>query len=231
MVAAIGRAELARATSRIRCYHGRVSLTRRILESAKSGLSQLTSLVIVDDEPLANIEGAALEAEVAARKKARKDRPGQSRIAKMAGASAEARAERARQAAERTRKVKGERETREANARRAADEAFRRMKEQAARGGGSSSSSSASGSSGSSGSRTKPKSSNDAQVVEWYRTLNLSPGADLAEVKSSYRQLMRKYHPDMHAGNPQKQKAANELSMRVTTAYNGLQAHLAGESK
>jgi DnaJ-class molecular chaperone len=33
---------------------------------------------------------------------------------------------------------------------------------------------------------------------------------------------MRKYHPDMHAGNPQMQKAAHELSMRVTAAYNGL---------
>jgi DnaJ-domain-containing protein 1 len=208
-----------------------VSLTRRILESAKSGLSQLTSLVIVDDEPLANVEGAALEAEVAARKKARTGKPGQSRIAKMAGASAEARAERARQAADRSRKVKGERETREANARRAADEAFRRIKEQAARGGGSTSSSSSSAAGGSSGNRTKPKSSGGAQVAEWYKTLNLSPGADLAEVKSAYRQLMRKYHPDMHAGNPQKQKAANELSMRVTTAYNGLQTHLAGEGK
>jgi DnaJ-domain-containing protein 1 len=209
-----------------------VSLTRRILESAKSGLSQLTSLVIVDDEPLANVEGAALEAEVAARKKARTGKPGQSRIAKLAGASAEARAERARQAADRSRKVKGERETREANARRAADEAFRRMKEQAARGGGGGSSSSgSSASAGSSGHRTRPKSGGDAQVAEWYRTLNLSPGADLAEVKSAYRQLMRKYHPDMHAGNPQKQKAANELSMRVTTAYNGLQTHLAGEGK
>jgi DnaJ-domain-containing protein 1 len=213
-----------------------VSLTRRILESAKSGLSQLTSLVIVDDEPLANVEAAALEAELAARKKARgASKPGQSRIAKMAGASAEARAERARQAADRSRKVKGEREAREANARRAADEAFRRIKEQAARGGGSSSSGSSSGSSGSrtgaGGSARASKSSTDAQVNEWYKTLNLAPGADLAEVKSSYRQLMRKYHPDMHAGNPQKQKAANELSMRVTTAYNGLQAHLAGESK
>jgi hypothetical protein len=37
---------------------------------------------------------------------------------------------------------------------------------------------------------------------------------------------MRKYHPDMHAANPQKQKAANELSMRVTAAYNGLSTHL-----
>ena len=52
--------------------------------------------------------------------------------------------------------------------------------------------------------------------------LDLQPGAELAQIKSAYRQLMRKYHPDMHAGNPAKLKAATELSMRVTTAYNGL---------
>jgi DnaJ-domain-containing protein 1 len=204
-----------------------VSLTRRILESARSGLSQLTSLVIVDDEPLSHIEGAALEAEVAARKSARKVPPGQSRIGKLAGASATARAERARQAADRARKVRGERETREAAARRAADEAFRRIKDQAARGGGTSSGSRTSSGGGSSGPSKKPRSA-DAQIAEWYKTLNLAYGADLAEVKSAYRQLMRKYHPDMHAASPQKQKAANELSMRVTTAYNGLQAHLGG---
>ena len=63
-------------------------------------------------------------------------------------------------------------------------------------------------------------------MLEWYRVLDLSVGADMAQIKTSYRQLMRKYHPDMHAGNPSKQKAANELSMRVTTAYNGLCTHL-----
>ena len=56
--------------------------------------------------------------------------------------------------------------------------------------------------------------------------LDLAPGAEMSQIKSSYRQLMRKYHPDMHAGNPQKQKAATELSMRVTTAYNSLVDHL-----
>ena len=56
--------------------------------------------------------------------------------------------------------------------------------------------------------------------------LDLQAGADMAQIKTSYRQLMRKYHPDMHAGNPQKQKAATELSMRVTTAYNSLVEHL-----
>ncbi len=209
-----------------------MSLTRRILESARSGLSQLTSLVIADDEPLSNIEATTLEAELAARRKARAVPPGQSRIGKLAGASPEARADRARQAAERSRKVRGERETREAAARKASDEAFRRIKEQAARGGPAPGPGRSSSSGGSSSSSRPPRpGSTEAQVADWYKTLNLAVGADLAEIKASYRQLMRKYHPDMHAANPSKQKAANELSMRVTTAYNGLQAHLAGESK
>lgn len=209
-----------------------MSLTRRILETTRSGLSSLTSLVIADDEPLSNVEAAALEAELATRKKARTSEPGRSAIAKLAGAGA--RAQRAKLAAERTRRIHGAKAERAAAEKRAADDAFRRIKEQAARGGpgpsASSSSASSSGggaSSSSSGSARKPRSgSTEAQVADWYKTLNLAPGADLAEIKSSYRQLMRKYHPDMHAGNPAKQKAANELSMRVTAAYNNLQTHL-----
>ena len=103
------------------------------------------------------------------------------------------------------------------------------MKEQAAAGGGSwtaSSSSSTSSSSSSSSSRPPRPGSTEAKVAEWYRVLDLQPGAEMSQIKSSYRQLMRKYHPDMHAGNPQKQKAATELSMRVTTAYNSLVDHL-----
>ena len=85
-----------------------------------------------------------------------------------------------------------------------------------------------SSSSGSSNGASRPPraGSTEAKVAEWYRVLDLQPGADMAQIKTSYRQLMRKYHPDMHAGNPQKQKAATELSMRVTTAYNSLVDHL-----
>lgn len=206
-------------------YPAQVSLTRRILEGARSGLSSLTSLVIVDDEPLSSVEAAALEVELAARKKAHTGEPGRSAIAKLAGPGA--RADRARQAAERAQRINGARAAKAAAEQRVADEAFRRMKEQAARGGGGSSGGSSGGTSNSSGgARPRPRSGNEAQLAEWYKALNLQPGADLGEIKSAYRQLMRKYHPDMHAGNPGKQKAANELSMRVTAAYNGLQEHL-----
>lgn len=212
-----------------------MSITRRILESAQSGLSRLTSLVIVDDEPLSHVESAALGAELTARKAARgraQRSPLDNPLAKLATSDPAARAARERAARERAARVHRERDERAARQRAEADEAFRRMKEQAARGDAEwrSSGGGAPGASGASGSarpaRPARPGTTEAQVADWYKVLDLQPGADLPQIKSAYRQLMRKYHPDMHAGNPQKQKAATELSMRVTTAYNGLVAYL-----
>ena len=214
-----------------------MSITRRILESAQSGLSRLTSLVIVDDDPLTNVESAALQAELTARKAARERTPKQpldNPLAQQALGNAAARAARDKAARERAARVHRERDEHAARQKAAADEAFRRMKEQAARGGpmpgssysSSSGSSYSSSSSSSSSSRPPRPGSQAAQVAEWLRVLDLQEGADLSQIKSSYRQLMRKYHPDMHAGNPGRQKAATELSMRVTAAYNGLITHL-----
>ncbi len=208
-----------------------MSITRRILESAQSGFSRLTSLVIVDDDPLSHVESAALQAELAARKASRSGlrNPLDNPLAKLALANPAARAQRDRASRERAGRVHRERDERETRQRQAADDAFRRMKDQAARGGTwtSSAGPSSSSSTHSSGSARPPRpGSTEAHLAEWYRVLDLQPGADMAQIKSSYRQLMRKYHPDMHAGNPQKQKAATELSMRVTTAYNGLVAHI-----
>jgi DnaJ-domain-containing protein 1 len=215
-----------------------VGITKRILEGAQSGLSRLTSLVIVDDEPLSHVESAALQAELTVRKAARDKaprRPETNPLAKLATSEPTARAARAHAAQERAARVHRERDEREARQRAAADEAFRRMKDQAARapsGGAAPSGGSSGGSSGSSGhahgqagARPRPGSS-EAQILEWYRVLDLEVGADMAQIKTSYRQLMRKYHPDMHAASPQKQKAATELSMRVTQAYNALGLHL-----
>ena len=81
-----------------------MSITRRILDSAQSGLSKLTSLVIVDDDPLTNVEGSALQAELAARKAARAKRTapaGETPLAKQALATPAARAARDRAARER----------------------------------------------------------------------------------------------------------------------------------
>jgi len=210
-----------------------VSITRRILESAQSSLSKLTSLVIVDDEPLSYVESAALQAELTTRKAARERAPRsplENPLAKQAMATPSAKAARERAARARSTRIHRERDERTARQKAAADEAFRRMKEQAARGGGytpPSSGGTSSGGGASAGSARAPRpGSTEAQLAEWYKVLDLSPGAEMSQIKTNYRQLMRKYHPDMHAGNPSKQKAATELSMRVTAAYNGLIAHL-----
>ncbi len=206
-----------------------MSITRRILEGAQSGLSKLTSLVIVDDEPLSHVDGAALQVELTARKAARAKAnrpPLDNPAAKLAMANPGARAQRDKASRDRAARVHRERDERESRQKAAADDAFRRMKEQAARGGPMPGASSSSPSSSSSSARPPKPGSADAQLAEWYRVLDLSVGADMGQIKSAYRQAMRKYHPDMHAGNPQKQKAATELSMRVTAAYNGLVAHL-----
>ncbi|CAN5721579.1 hypothetical protein BH11MYX3_BH11MYX3_30840 [soil metagenome] len=211
-----------------------MSITKRILESAQSGISRLTSLVIVDDEPLSHVESAALQTELIARKAAREKAaraPGDTALGKLATSDPAARVQRDKAARERAARVHKDRDEREARQKAAADEQFRKMKEQAAAGGSSwtppYTSSSGSSSSNGGGSHRPPRAgSTEAKVAEWYRILDLQVGADMAQIKTSYRQLMRKYHPDMHASSPQKQKAATELSMRVTTAYNSLVDHL-----
>lgn len=215
-----------------------MGITRRILESAQSGFSKLTSLVIVDDEPLSHVEEKALQVELTARKAARekaKRAPLDNPIAKLATSDPAARAQRDRAARERAARIHKDRDDRAARQKQQADDAFRRMKEQAARGNWSTGPSPGSSSSGNSstGSARSPRSSSsgDAQAAEWLKVLDLQPGADMAQIKSAYRQMMRKYHPDMHAGSPQKQKAATELSVRVTTAYNSLVAHMEKDRK
>ncbi len=206
-----------------------MSLTRKILETARAGISQITSLVIVDDEPLSVVDAATLERELATRRAARErhgKKPGDDALARMAGAGEAARAQRAKLADEREGKARQAKRAQQAKAQAQADEAFRRMKQQSAAGGGPSSSSSTASGGGSSSARTPKPGSTQAQVADWYRVLDLPVGADMPAVKSAYRKMMRKYHPDLHTSDARKQKAATELSTRVTTAYNQLRIHL-----
>jgi DnaJ-domain-containing protein 1 len=68
----------------------------------------------------------------------------------------------------------------------------------------------------------------DKRLRELYAQLEVPYGAPFDDVKKSFRRLMRKYHPDLHAGNPSKQKTATQLTMSLTQAYNELEQHLTG---
>ena len=226
-----------------------MSITRRIIDSARSGINSVMERIAADDQPLTHVEPAELHRELEQRLAARQAgarAPQDNPRARMAGASAEARAQRAALAEKRAARVRAAREKRERAAQAAQDEFFRRARAEAARqpgpssgraGGPSGASSSSSSSSSSGGSRRtagghgprSPFGRQDHKIAEYYKVLDLPDGADFAQVKSAYRKLMRKYHPDRHVGNPKKLKAATELSMRVTQAYNALEEHLKGK--
>lgn len=78
------------------------------------------------------------------------------------------------------------------------------------------------------GVRGEPSSDPTADRRRWYKSLDLQPGADVKEVRRAYRKLLLKYHPDKFANDPEKQKAATEVTRKLTEAYNGLTRYLGG---
>jgi DnaJ-domain-containing protein 1 len=66
----------------------------------------------------------------------------------------------------------------------------------------------------------------DEAIRRAYAAREVPAGSDLEIVKRSYRRLMRKYHPDLNAGSSEKQRAATDLSQRLTEAYKTLERHL-----
>jgi DnaJ-domain-containing protein 1 len=90
-----------------------------------------------------------------------------------------------------------------------------------------SSSSSSSSTGGRAGGRPAPRrASDDAAVRQAYAALEVPPGSDFETVRKAYRTLMRKYHPDLHNDRPENQKAANELTQRLTDSYKLLEKKL-----
>lgn len=76
------------------------------------------------------------------------------------------------------------------------------------------------------GVRGDPPADPAADRRRWYRTLELEPGADLQQVRRAYRRLMKQYHPDRFANDPDKLKVATEVTRKLTEAYNGLMRYL-----
>src|SRR4030095_15033395 len=72
--------------------------------------------------------------------------------------------------------------------------------------------------------RTPPPrtAAGDNAIRKAYAALEVPAGSDFETVRKSYRRLMRKYHPDLHAGTPDKNRAATDLTQRLTQAYKTL---------
>lgn len=199
---------------------------------------RLLARLRVDDTELNGVDDAdlqtELEARVAARRKKTPPTAQKNPRSKIADSSAASTGVRAQMSQRRRAKVHAIRNKRVSARKRAEDEAFRRVKEQArSYRPSSSSSSSSSAGAGSTRASWRDRASaglgnlgRDEKIARHYKVLDLPYGADRDQVKTAYRKLMRKYHPDLHNQSPRKQKAATELTMKVTQAYNGLEQYL-----
>jgi len=78
----------------------------------------------------------------------------------------------------------------------------------------------------SSGTAPPRRPSPEDEVRRAYAALEVPVGSNFETVRKSYRALMRKYHPDRHAGSPEKQKTATELAQKLTEAYKLLEKRL-----
>lgn len=56
-----------------------------------------------------------------------------------------------------------------------------------------------------------------------FAELGLSPGASAEECKAAYKQLLKRHHPDRHAGHPENMKKATEKSVRLNTAFDRIE--------
>src|SRR5206468_12588591 len=74
--------------------------------------------------------------------------------------------------------------------------------------------------------RERVAGSRENKIAQYYAQLEVPYGASLQTVKQSYRRLMRKYHPDLHSGDPEKQKVATELAQALSHAYHELELAL-----
>ena len=60
------------------------------------------------------------------------------------------------------------------------------------------------------------ESPRDKQIAQYYANLELEPRASIEDVRTAYRRLMRKYHPDRHQGDAERHRAATELTSELT---------------
>lgn len=66
----------------------------------------------------------------------------------------------------------------------------------------------------------------DSELAKYYANLEVPYGSDLETVRRAWKQLLQKYHPDIHSGNPEKQEIANKLVQELNHAYKELEKRL-----
>jgi DnaJ-domain-containing protein 1 len=69
----------------------------------------------------------------------------------------------------------------------------------------------------------------DESLRRDYANLEVPFGADINQVHASYKRLMLKYHPDKHAGDPEKQRLALEIAKKINQSFERIRNHQEGQ--
>ncbi|MBN1524819.1 MAG: J domain-containing protein [Spirochaetales bacterium] len=59
-----------------------------------------------------------------------------------------------------------------------------------------------------------------------YANLKVPFGASLKDVREAYKKLLRQYHPDRHARDPEKFKMATEITSKINQSYQNIEDYL-----
>lgn len=90
-----------------------------------------------------------------------------------------------------------------------------------------------SGSTGSTGSTDYESraTGQDPELARYYANLEVPYGSDLDTIEKAWKRLMRQYHPDRHATDPERQRIANELTGQLNHAFGELRSRLEKNGK
>lgn len=71
-----------------------------------------------------------------------------------------------------------------------------------------------------------PRTGADDRLRRDYANLEVPFGTQLAEVTRAYRTLLKRYHPDKFASDPEKQRVATEITQRINSSFQNIKETL-----
>lgn len=77
--------------------------------------------------------------------------------------------------------------------------------------------------------RGKPREapgSRDEDLRQDYANLEVPFGSDIEVVKRAYKTMIMRYHPDKHAGDPEKLRVATEITKKVNESFERIRTRL-----
>lgn len=72
----------------------------------------------------------------------------------------------------------------------------------------------------------RPSSPEADLLAKYYANLEVPYGSDFPTVTAAWKRLLKRYHPDRHSTDPQKQQIANQLVQELNRAYDYLKHYL-----